>query len=331
MRYLFVFSLLPLLTACPEDDILGRGDGGPPRVIDAGPAPHELPIYPGDQFRYQGLIAVTQGCAEGHVNDACERQGTWYQDILVTEKIPDKQDGDCPMGTSARELNVREELGGGSVTYCIPENWDNIFQLVAENTWDLFREHPDMNLVANSWLVNLAPWTESRKAPHDGEQRYRTNLAMLPERNPTPYPWALDLSKWEVVSGQFESFILEQDPNADINKAEGGAYMKAIMNYDRGAPVRHKIEILYHDKGYLCKFDEEIGPPGARPDDIQKSEDGSIRAFVHLKADAETNPDCESGVCVNGRMDGQACSQKEDCGWVRRRPKCCSPLVPNCR
>ena len=67
MRYLFVFSLLPLLTACPEDDILGRGDGGPPRVIDAGPAPHELPIYPGDQFRYQGLIAVTQGCAEGHV------------------------------------------------------------------------------------------------------------------------------------------------------------------------------------------------------------------------------------------------------------------------
>ena len=23
MRYLFVFSLLPLLTACPEDDILG--------------------------------------------------------------------------------------------------------------------------------------------------------------------------------------------------------------------------------------------------------------------------------------------------------------------
>ena len=88
---------------------------------------------------------------------------------------------------------------------------------------------------------------------------------MLPERNPTPYPWALDLSKWEVVSGQFESFILEQDPNADINKAEGGAYMKAIMNYDRGAPIRHKIEILYHDKGYLCKFDEEIGPPGPVP------------------------------------------------------------------
>ena len=54
MRYLFVLSLLPVLTACPEDDILGRGDGGPPRVIDAGPAPHELPIYPGDQFRYRG-------------------------------------------------------------------------------------------------------------------------------------------------------------------------------------------------------------------------------------------------------------------------------------
>ena len=107
--------------------------------------------------------------------------------------------------------------------------------------------------------------------------------------------------------------------------------MKAVMNYDRGSPIRHKIEILYHDKGYLCKFDEEIGPPGARPDDIQKSEDGSIRAFIHLKADAETNPDCENGLCVNGRMDGQACASKEDCGWVRRRPKCCSPLVPNCR
>ena len=56
------------------------------QVIDAGPAPHELPIYPGDQFVPQGLIAVTRGCAEGRVIDACERQGTWYQDILVTEK-----------------------------------------------------------------------------------------------------------------------------------------------------------------------------------------------------------------------------------------------------
>ena len=55
MRYLFVLSLLPVLTACPEDDILGRGDGGPPRVIDAGPAPHELPIYPVISFATRGL------------------------------------------------------------------------------------------------------------------------------------------------------------------------------------------------------------------------------------------------------------------------------------
>jgi hypothetical protein len=307
---LLILSVLTLIAGCPDDDDLGGRvipDAGP---IDAGPAPHHLPIEVGDKFRYQGMLSVTEGCSNGFVDDNCEKQAVWYQDVEVTDKVPNVRvaGGDCPSGTRATELNSPPDENGESVdakvTYCIPtRGWDNIYQLAAVNVWDMFQEHPDPSAVNTAWVYNIAPWTEAQKGPYDGEQNYRTNLAILPQRVPKPYAWAMDLSKWGTVSANFEREILDLDPEADIDRPEGGAYMKALLNYERnGEPIRHSIEVLYHTNGYLCSFKEEIGPPGPR-NTIMKAEDGSIRSMIKILSDP---------VVVSGE---------------RRRPRCCTPLA----
>jgi hypothetical protein len=306
---LFLIPALAFVAGCPDDDDLGGRvipDAGP---IDAGPAPHHLPIEVGDEFRYRGMLSVTEGCQDGFVNDACEKQATWLHDITVTDKVPNAkpEGGDCPSGTRETELNAPPNADGesiGSVTYCIPaRGWDNVYQLAAGNVWDLEQEHPDPNAVSTAWVFNIAPWTEAQKGPYDGEQNYRTNLAILPERTPKPYAWAMDLSKWSTVAADFEREILDLDPEADISRPEGGAYMTALLNYERnGEPIRHTIEVLYHSNGYLCSFKEEIGPPGPR-NTVMKSADGAIRSLIKILSDPAV---------VSGE---------------RRRPRCCTPLA----
>jgi hypothetical protein len=152
---------------------------------------------------------------------------------------------------------------------------------------------------------------------------------MLPRSSKTPFPWALDLSKWDVVSQEFVDRILEVDPDADIQRPEGGAYMKALMNYDlNGVATRHTVEVLYHERGYLCKFNEELGAPAPGSDRrIRNGETGGMNVLIQLKKD----PDTALGV---NTVDGEAtCVSDGDCPdrfSCRGEPKRCRRLMPRC-
>jgi hypothetical protein len=173
-----------------------------------------------------------------------------------------------------------------------------------------------------------------------GEKVFRTNVAMLPRNSKEPFPWALDLSKWDVVSQEFVDHVLAIDPDADVDRPEGGAYMKSTMNYDlNGVAVRHTVEVLYHEKGYLCKYYEEFGPPAAGSQrNIRTGDTGSLIMMIDVKKD----PDTLAGVAT---LDGQSqCSTNEQCpdGFSCRGedadrrcrrlfPRCCTPGVQGCR
>ena len=149
------------------------------------------------------------------------------------------------------------------------------------------------------------------------------------------------MSKWEVISNEFIDFVHGLDPNAEVDRPEGGAYMKTTMNYDlNGVAVRHAIEVLYHEKGYLCRFDEKFGPPVAGSlDRVQHGETGGLINLIDIQQDPETlagvdtidgNRLCESSAeCPTGR----SCSSGAE-GSERRcrrlRPKCCTPTMRNC-
>jgi hypothetical protein len=354
-----------VFTAGCDDPLLGsiNFDSGPPP--DAGPAPNDLPINVGDLFTYQGISRTPNGCVNGFIDAQCEEQGNWYLNLEVTDKVPDKatnitMGGSCASGQTlvqpaedrcatcvgddiATLLNGAPDIDGvpgAAQVYCIPaRGWDNVYNLRAMSEYNVSHPHPVPRNLGNSWLYNLAPWDESQIAPFRGEKSFRTNVAMLPRSSKTPFPWALDLSKWQGVSQEFVDRVLEIDPDADIQRPEGGAYMKALMNYDlNGVATRHEIEILYHERGYLCKFDEELGAPAPGSDSqIRNGETGGMNIFVQIKKD----PDTELG--VNTTSGAEACATTDDCpdgyscraGTPKRcrrlRPRCCIPGVGGCR
>jgi hypothetical protein len=359
------FAMLSLL-GCPGEDIFGQVnfDAGPP--ADAGPAPNDLPIHVGDLFTYQGISRTPNGCVNGFIDDQCEEQGNWFLDLEVTDKVPDKAtnvtDGSscssaqtlvqpsedrcaaCPGDDIPTLLNGAPDIDGvpgPAQVYCIPaRGWDNVYLLSVNANYRIDLAHPAPANLGNSWFYNLAPWSESQVAPFNGEKSFRTNVGLLPRNSKTPFPWALDLSKWSGVSQEFVDFVLGIDPDADIQRPEGGAYMKALMNYDlNGVATRHSIEVLYHERGYLCKFNEQFGAPA--PDSsrtIQIGETGGMSVLVSINKD----PDTELGVDT---VDGeQNCTSTEQCPdrfscrgnngpkrCQRLRPRCCIPGVQGCR
>jgi len=359
---LFVALSTVVLTGCPEDDNFGRldFDAGPP--ADAGPAPNDLPINVGDSFLYQGISRTPNGCVDGFIDEQCEEQGNWYLNLEVTDKVPDKAssvtDGDscgdgatlveptrdrcavCPGDDVPTLLNGSFDINGNqgpAQVYCIPaRGWDNVYQLSATSGYDIQPEHPRPTNLSPAWVYNLAPWDNAQKGPFEGEKTYRTNVAALPRSSKQPFPWALDLSKWQVVSQEFVDHVLSVDPDADIQRPEGGAYMRAIMNYElNGVTVRHVVEVLYHEKGYLCKYDEKLGPPSPNQSDtVQLGEDGALTIYITVKQDPETLAGVDT-------IDGNAeCLSRDECpagtscraGRCKRiLPKCCTPGTLNCR
>jgi len=352
---IYLSALVVATTGCPDDDQFGRlnFDAGPP--ADAGPAPNDLPINVGDPFTYQGISRTPNGCVGGFIDAQCEEQGSWYLNMTVTDKVPDKasnvtmgsscaagqtlveptQDrcATCPSDDIPTLLNGAPDadgVAGDAQVYCIPaRGWDNVYNLRAMSDYSMSVEHPAPPNLGSSWLYNLAPWNESQIAPFAGEKSFRTNVAMLPRSSKTPFPWALDLSKWDVVSQEFVDRILEVDPDADIQRPEGGAYMKALMNYDlNGVATRHTVEVLYHERGYLCKFNEELGAPAPGSDRrIRNGETGGMNVLIQLKKD----PDTALGV---NTVDGETtCVSDGDCPdrfSCRGEPKRCRRLMPRC-
>jgi len=235
-RLILLLSMMPLLNCeCGRDSLGANPDGGEEDagIPDAGPPPAEYPLKPGDKVRYPPPNNVVF-CNETIGPVGCSEQSvTWTQEYTV--------------GAAGAAWNQNE------AAWVVPAEY---FWSVADVTRT---DEPSFATLSQLWLSGFGPWEAANGQSDTLDAEFSTKSVMLQGGPADTFPF-FDLAHWASASAAFEAFVRAKDPDARVENQEAARKIEAGYLEPTDPSQLHFVSIIYHAKGFVCSYQEFIGP-----------------------------------------------------------------------
>ena len=229
------FGLLTINACQCVDDTGFSGITDPPPPPDAGtpPPPPKYPLKSGDILEFNGVGGRTEPC---DVEGRCERTmkaSYTIQDIYLDERT-------------------------------------NTWNVDAEFLYELTVGYIESGVISQLFVSKVAPFSDlTEGGATSGAADFYANQAPTDAMTANDFPFfhfepeyaTQDDSAYRMAANDFQTRILELDPDADIENQAAGAKFQAFFKDELGAnPMLHKVRVDLHPFGFVCGWDERLIP-----------------------------------------------------------------------